>query len=58
MRQLCGQGGGDCVEVELLAAVVYWHLPSFAMPVLVSIALSSDARKVVSAHAAKGSSDK
>ena len=58
MRQLCGQWGGDCVKVELLAAVVYWHLPSFAMPMLVPIALSSEARQQVSAAAAKGSSDK
>ena len=57
MRQLCRQWRGDCVKVELLAAVVYWHLPSFAMPMLVPIALSSDARQEVSVHAAKGSSD-
>ena len=57
VRQLCGQRRGDGVKVELLAAVVYWHLPSFAMPMLVPIALSSDARRLVSAHAEEGSSD-
>lgn len=41
MGQLCGQRGGDGVEVELLAAIVDGHLPPFAMPQPVPITLQS-----------------
>ena len=39
MWQLSSQRGRDGVEVELLAAIVYWHLAPFAMTVHIAITL-------------------
>ena len=40
MWQLSCQWGGDGVKVELLAAIVDWHLPPFPMAEDVAVALS------------------
>lgn len=39
MGQLCGQRGGDGMEVELFAAIVDWHLPPLAVTKPIPIAL-------------------